>query len=279
MSVVCIPAVAEFPNGTTTPTKYGLFSVAKPFPELDDHWRSCGVQFQSESCPESQLWIQGCPESGSKSLGPDQSLLDFDPFTIYTSWNCGVLGKTPQEHMASAQRALLCIEETAVEEVFYSGTTADTPSLVGSGAIPINTTATPYSLASGIGALEGAMGAVQCGEPTIHAPRELGALAARFHQTFGSGGMLRTALGSPIAFGTGYGNTSPVGVAPPAGIAWLYATGPVYLAKSEIWMNPPTFEDALNRTNNELIWEANRTFVLGVDGCATFAVAVSTNGS
>lgn len=277
MAAFCPPVPIDF--NTYIPSKYGLFSVVKPFPELDEHWRTCGVAFTSYACPSAEVWIENCTSIPLKGEGVEPNLITADPFTIYSTWSCGVFGKTPEQHRTDAINALLCTEEREVEALFFSGSAADTPQLVGGGCTPLNTTATPYSIASGIGALEGAMGSVQCGEATIHMPRELGALAARFHQTYGAGNTLRTAMGSPIAFGSGYGNASPVGVAPPAGIAWIYATGPVYLAQSEVFMNPPTFEDALNRTNNQLVWEANRTNLLAVDGCACFAVAVSTNGS
>lgn len=277
MAVQCPPVPIDF--NTYVPSKYGLFSVAKPFPNLDPHWRTCGVTFTSNACPAAEVWIENCTSVPLKIPGSEPGLVVADPFTIYSSWSCGVFGKTPEQHRTDAENALLCAEEREVEALFFSGSAANTPQLVGGGCTALNTTGTPVSLAAGIGALEGAMASVQCGEATLHLPRELGALAARFHQTYGSGNMLRSALGSPMAFGSGYGNASPAGVAPPAGIAWIYITGPVYLAQTEVFMNPPTFEDALDRTNNQLVWEANRTNLLAVDGCACFAVAVSLNGS
>lgn len=277
MSNICPPVRVDME--TYIPTKFGLFSVAKPFPTLDDHWRTCGVEYESYACPQTDVFVHQCTSPGTKALGQTPVLRTAAPFTVYASWDCAAGGKTPEEHRRAALDALDCSLEREVETSFYLGTAEDTPQLVNAGCTALNTTATPYSIASGIGALEGAMGVAQCGEPTIWLPRELGALAARFNQTYGSGNVLRTAMGSPMAFGTGFGNLSPVGVAPPAGIAWIYATGPLYMVRGGAFMTPPDFESAFNRTNNRLTWMAEETVLLSIDGCACFAVAVSTNGS
>ena len=278
MSNICPPVNLDL--DTYTPTKYGLFSVAKPFPDdIDPHWATCGVQYESYACPQADVFIHQCTSPSTKAAGQEPTIRTAAPITVYSSWDCAAGGKSPAEHQLRAERALECSWEREVEGAFYLGTAEDTPQLVDAGCIAINTTATPYSLASGIGALEGAMATAQCGEPTIYLPRELGALAARFHQTYGSGNMLRTAMGSPMAFGAGFGNLSPVGVAPPAGIAWIYATGPLYMASAPMFVNPPTFADAFNPANNRLRWLAEKTVLLSIDGCACYAVAVSTNGS
>lgn len=277
MSNICPPVKVDM--DTYNPLKYGLLSVVKPFPPLDPHWATCGVEYESYACADAEVFINVCSSPATKSDGQTPVIRNDAPFTVVSSWDCAAGGKSPEEHQARAMRSLQCALEREIEGAFYLGTTEDTPKLVGSGCTALNTTATPYSIASGIGALEAAMATVMCGEGTIHLPRDLGALAARFNQTFGSGNMLRSALGTPMAFGSGYGNLSPVGVAPPAGIAWIYGTGPVYAELGPAFMTPPTFEDAFNRTNNRLKWLAEETVLLSIDGCACFAVAVSTNGS
>lgn len=272
MSTFCPPVVVDLV--TYTPTKYGLLSVAKPFPNLDSHWRTCGVQFTSTACAQAQVYTENCTSTVLKATPPEPSLISADPFEIFASWECGVLGKSEEQHRTDALNALDCDAERALEFAFYAGTDVNSPKLVGGGCTTLNTAATPVSVATGIGLLEGAMGVVQCGEATLHFPRELGALAARYNQTYGSGGMLRSAMGSPLAFGTGYGNEAPDGTPAPAGVAWVYATGPVYYAETAPFMNPPTFDDAVDRSTNQLVWEATKTVLLAVDGCACFAVAV-----
>lgn len=275
MSVACPPVAIDLES--YVPNKFGLFSVARAFPEMDARSLYCGVTYSSLLCPDSQTWLDLCESSGIKGRGPDQNIIANDPFTIYANWECGVLGKTPAEHEDGAHKALAWTAERSIEETFYIGTSIDTPVLAGGSTIALNTTATPVSLAAGIGMLEAAIGGTIAGIGTIHLPRELGALAARYHQTFGSGGMLSTALGTPMAFGTGYQNLSPAGVVPPNGVAWIYGTGPVYLALGEVFIK--SFVDSLDRTNNDLFLLAEQQVLLSVDGCGAWAVAVTVDGS
>lgn len=254
------------------PLKFGLKSVSRPFPSIDPHWRTGGVQFETFTCAQANVWYETCESVGSKMDPPEPTLLEFDPVTIYSDWLCGPIGMTSQERMQKSQIALECSEDREIENFFYESF------LTAGSGIAINTDLTPVSIAAGVGFLEGAMSQVQCGEPTIHAPREMGEVAASFRLTYGAGNMLRTAMGSPWAFGSGYGNVGPDGVPPPVGVVWLYATGPMYLAQSEVFMNPPTFADALNRTNNELRWEANRTSLVATNSCVVYAVAVFASG-
>ena len=270
MSIVSPAVVIEL--GQFVPLKYGLKSVAKSFPgTVDSHWRSGGVQFMSNACADANLWFEDCGSPGTKAEPPEPTLKEFDPFTAYADWLCGPLGMTPAEREAKSRMALDCAEDRQIEDFFYQNY------LSGGGAIALNTEGTAVSLAAGVGMLEAAMGLAHCGEPTIHAPREIGALAARFNLTYGSGSILRTPLGSPWIFGSGYGNEAPDGGITVSGVAWLYATGPIYLIQSEVFMVPPTFADALNRTNNEVRWEASRTSLVAEDSCVLYAVAVLTS--
>lgn len=273
MSSTCPPQVIDL--NSYVANKYGLMSVARAFPQLEAHALGCGVTYTSLICPESDVWVDLCDSPQIKLRGPAPDVISNDPFVINASWACGVFGKTEAEHRQGALDALAWTAERSIEEAFYFGTAVDSPVLVGPGTTALNTAATPVSLAAGIGMLEAMIGQTMAGVGTIHLPRELGDIAARYHQTFGSGGTLYTALGTPIAFGTGYGNVSPAGVPAPDGVVWIYGTGPVFLALGEPFMNPPSFQDAIDRTNNELFWMAEQQVLLSVDGCGAWAVAVS----
>lgn len=269
MSGMCPPVVVDLYD--YAPLKFGLKSVSRQFPDLEPHWRSCGVQFETFTCGQANQWIDACESLPTKAEPIAPSILEFNPVTIYADWLCGPIGMTPQDRQRRSEIALVCSEDREIEDYWY------TTYLTDGSAVALNTAASPANLPIGIGMLESAMGFTHCGEPTIHAPREAGELAASFHLTYGSGNMLRTALGSPWSFGSGYGNTDPDGVPAPDGVIWIYATGPMYLAQSEVFMTPPTFEDALNRTNNEVRWEASRTSLVATNSCSIYAVAVSTS--
>lgn len=271
MSSLCPPVVVDL--NEYTPLKYGLKSVSRPFPDIDSHWQSCGVQFQTWTCAQANQWVDSCESIGLKADPPEPVLLNYDPVTIYSDWLCGPLGQDPSVREQRSRMALDCAEDREIEDYFY------TTYLTDGSAAALNTDLTPMVLPTAIGALEAAMALANCGTPTIHAPREIGELAAAYHLTYGAGSTLNTALGSPWVFGSGYGNTDPDGVPAPAGVVWIYATGPMYLQQSEVFMTPPTFEDALNRTNNTVRWEASRTSLVGHNSCVTYAVAITTAAS
>lgn len=260
-----------------SPTKYsehrfGLFSITQDLPNLPSQWAIYGVEWQSETCAQDAgVWTESCGQNLSPMSGGESSpgMVTADPFLLHARWECASLGRTPAEHEAAAQRALACSEQRVVEERFYN------EFLVNPDTIPLNTDATAVPLANGIGVLEAALGAAQCGDPYIHLPRELGAQAARYNQTFGAGGILRSALGSPFSFGVGYGSVGPDGTPAPAGVTWIYGTGPVFMARTDMFMNPPTFADALDREINRVYWWAQRRYLLAVDSCVNFAIAVT----
>lgn len=260
-----------------SPTKYsehrfGLFSITQELTGLQEQWEIYGVEWESETCTQDAgVWTESCGDNLSPMTGGESSLgmVTADPFLLHARWECASLGRTPEEHQAAALRALACSEQRVVEERFYN------EFLVQPETIPLNLASAPFTLAAGIGLLEGTLGSTQCGDPYIHLPRELGALAARYNQTFGAGGVLRSALGSLFSFGVGYGNVGPDGTPAPDGVAWIYGTGPVFLARTAPFMNPPTFADALDREINRVYWWAQRRYLLATDTCASFAVAVT----
>lgn len=271
MSELCPPVVVDLDD--YAPLKFGLKAAARPFPNLDPHWRQCGVQFETFTCGQANQWIDSCESFPTKPEPPTPTLLQFDPVTIYADWLCGPIGMSPQDRQRRSEIALECSEDRELEDFFY------TSYLTAGTGIALNAAASPVTMPVGVGMLEGALAMTQCGEPTIHAPRDMGELAAAYHLTYGSGSLLRTAMGSPWIFGSGYGNVAPDGTPAPAGVTWLYGTGPLYLVQSELFMTPPTFEDALNRTNNDVRWEASRTSLVAANSCVIYAVAIATAAS
>jgi hypothetical protein len=101
-------------------------------------------------------------------------------------------------------------------------------------------------------------------------------LAAQ-HQFCDCGTPLRTHLGTPVAAGGGYVvNTGPDGAPAPPGTAWLYGTGPVSIRRGEVFINPDSIGQALNRTTNEIEILAEREYVVGFD-CLLAAVLINVN--
>jgi hypothetical protein len=126
------------------------------------------------------------------------------------------------------------------------------------------------SAKAGLAILEGHASWNYAGVPTIHAPRSIGSLLTQSNSIERDGNALRSVLGAKVAAGGGYEspNTGPAGTAPPAGEKWMFASGEVVVARSEI-----VPKQEMDRSTNEIVTLVERMYVAAVD-CYTAAVRV-----
>ena len=134
--------------------------------------------------------------------------------------------------------------------------------------------------------LESSLDACYGGQGVIHVPDILfNALVAQ-HLVVQVGGpngpRLQTTRGNLIAVGAGYPGTAPDGTQP-VNAVWMYATGAVFGYRG---MEPApdgnmsaayNVRDWLDRANNTMKVQAERTYLLGWD-CCHFGVQVSLGG-
>jgi hypothetical protein len=122
----------------------------------------------------------------------------------------------------------------------------------------------------GVAILEGDASCKYAGLPTLHVPRVIGTLLTRNGAMARTGNEFFTVQGSKVASGAGYGcpNNGPTGAAPAAGEQWVYASGEVVVARSEI-----IIQKQIDRVTNETLVLVERLYVAAVD-CYTAAVKV-----
>ena len=88
-------------------------------------------------------------------------------------------------------------------------------------------------------------------------------------------GQLRTFGGTPVVRGTGYIGKKPLaGAAPGADQAWAWASGPVLYATTPIVRLPADIAEALDRVSNDVVYRAERDFVVAWDTALQVAVLV-----
>jgi hypothetical protein len=205
------------------------------------------------------------PEYPTKTIELGLDPVQGRPFMVYESASCGV-GLDAAEATARADRRLLLHEQYWVEQHFTTtelrGAAVDTPN---------GTTALPFL--SALGLLEREIAARYGGLGVIHASRDLAPWAAHLNVAYADGDRQRTELDNLWAFGSGYSTASPTGVAAPDGQAWLYATGPVVIKRSEI----QTRTD-FSTTRNIRMALAERAYVVTAD-CLRLAVLAALPGS
>lgn len=88
------------------------------------------------------------------------------------------------------------------------------------------------------------------------------------------GQQLRTAAGTPVIVGQGYHGTDAENLDPaasgageaPAGQDWVFASGEVLYAVSEIYATPETIGEALDRESNEVVYRAERDIWVAFSG-------------
>lgn len=208
----------------------GLVSVATLRDNEAPHVAIDGAHYLTGACagPANPYDADPCTEPVDRpakefdSIGLSQG----DPFTIYKGVECQDMH---DDNLAWAREALAAGEDYAIEAGFMQQRLAVASTTdIGGGAT--------FSLINGIAMLEGYASTVYGGIATLHVSRSV-TTRALANRAFQSDEQYRvtTRQGNLVANGGGYEiNLGPTGVAPAAGQAWLYITGPVTLVRSAV---------------------------------------------
>lgn len=281
-----------------TPSPYGLLSVAQQVPAVDPHWMN-GVTWEP-LCGAVGTLANPClspPVSGgfTKTMTSDRNVRGAEPFTVYQFIDCGVVGHYDRVEADTAE-LLRRYEGVGVERVFWTGTAQGVagvihPHLAANVEVvdgtellqPAATSITGVALdvVEGLGKLEQALAGCYNGQGVIHMTIEIvdAAIAQGLCRVVSSGPngapALQTYNGNWVVAGAGYDGTGPTGAAL-SGAAWVYATGAVFYYRSDI---RPTSRpsEAVVRTINDVVYVAERTYVIGWD-CCLYAVPITTGG-
>lgn len=192
----------------------------------------------------------------TKDFGLDLDQPMFNAITVYLAETCASYKVPSQaEFKARAVTALNAVQSSGVARNLLTGEACDAgaPFLAdGSGSFPNGNAAT--SPINGLSILEqeigltGKLGLIHC------SPGMVNFLAGRF-QIDNKTGVLRTFTGNVVIPDAGYardpsnaGYGSPEGRTPSSGTEeWMYATGPIDIRLSEMFVIPDDVEQALDR--------------------------------
>lgn len=273
-----------------TPSPYGLLSVAQQVTADGPHWQN-GVTWQA-SCPSplSRSTYDECiavtgsgeapPEPAAKTDNVDLAYRGATPFTVYAKFDCSLSGM--EDALKIATNTLAQGESWHVERSFWTGLAdgrvvvfphlaadaevIDAQSIELQSSASIVVTGAAIDVATGLGLLEAALADCYNGVGVIHVPVKLLPTLQAWGLVVAQNGKLRTLNGNLVAAGGGYPGTSPSGVAPAAGEAWMYATGAVFMYRGDVQI-PSDKVSSINRANNTREMIAERTYVLGWDCC------------
>lgn len=256
--------------------RYGLFNAATVIEGMAPHVVGAGFQFAAPDCGVARLYDSSCPPGDSDAKTFDEGLgyMFADPFWVYSTRQCGLVGTTPAEFTETVRRRLMGGEQTQVEAALWGGTTpAVAPALTDHVGTTVVTPTAPGAGAA-IAALEAAFYAAYGYVGTIHVNTAAYAAAAYSNLVeHGDGGKLVTPIGSTWSFGAGYGITGPADVAPAAGHVWAFMTPYVVIQRSGIIAqdDPRSFTD---RLNNQFMGLAERVYAATWTCDVVYAVQV-----
>ena len=236
----------------------------------DGHWRN-GIALQGYS-PQGASGFDPCGTGSNaiKTEGGSIPLPEFGPVEIYFAETCTarVVGPEEQWFLNRATVGLGGTEEAAVENVLATGgAVSANPHLTDANLVQLNGGAATNPVEA-LALLEEQIGGTKKGG-LIHATPATVSYWSwyRLIQEPTKQGELYTLSGTPVVCGYGYIGAHPDGGATPSATEdWAFATGPV-----EIWREPAitiypgSYKEALNRSNNNLTYRAERTYVITWD--------------
>lgn len=280
------PCGLVVPGPKHIPNRYGLLTVTDPITPEDGHWEG-GITWDENLCSEIFTTVGFCPipETGSVPKNADRSdiICCADPFIVYGSYDCPPVGRSSEEAFSIAKRRLAMREERAVEYTFWTGTTDGgttvNPSLAfgndtcGSAPIDLTPLTGPVGVTASIAVLESALGDCAPGTGVIHANFGLASFLAASYLIYQSGDAWYTVTGQRLAIGAGYPGTGPGNIPASPGATWVFATGPVVVFRSEVFLTPERYQDAVNLTLNNVTVYAEKVYAVGWS-CCLFAIQV-----
>lgn len=273
-----------------TPSPYGLLSVAQQITADGPHWQN-GITWQTRCLvPMGRSTYDECivvtgsggspPEPNAKTDVVDLTYRGATPFTAYAKFDCSLAGM--DDALKIANDALAQSESWQVERAFWTGLVdgrvvafphlAATAGVLDAQGVELQdptsivVTGAAVDVATGLGLLETALADCYNGVGVIHVPVKLLPTLQAWGLVVAQSGKLRTLNGNLVAVGGGYPGSSPSGVSPATGEAWMYATGAVFMYRGDVKV-PSDKVSSINRTTNTREMIAERTYVLGWDCC------------
>jgi hypothetical protein len=242
------------------PRRYGLFDAATLQDTLDVRLMAAGAQWAELDCggPVNE-YDANCATSPVKDFTEGLDYFGADPYWLYSAQRCGTVGRTPAEITDAVRRTFAGGEQTAVENVVWTGGLFGTdPALTTATGVTVVTPAAPGAGAA-LAALEASFYAEYGYQGTLHVHTSAHAALTDYVNRTGGAGVLTTELGTRVAYGAGYGTDGPGGDAPAAGFVWAFMTPAVTIRRSELIV--PDVVETMNRTNNQYNALAERVYL------------------
>lgn len=258
-----------------------LYPIDGPLPRRRKYDLLSAVEFVDTGTVHSEAGVQVYPyppdlpdthnpcSDGSlnvKDEGTPTEVVQFGGFTAYLPISCTTRGMGDDTRFRNrAVRAMQAKESYAVErQLALDVASIGNPHLTEGGITPLGGAA--VSPMEGLALIENSIAATTAERGLIHADPATVTAWSREFLVFHESGELITVNGTPVVAGAGYVGLFPSDEAEPTDDqAWVFATGPVQVLQSEIFVIPGTIAEAVDRTFNDVTYRAERNFVVDWD--------------
>lgn len=251
---------------TVTPVKGTLLDAATVTDDFE--WLDGRDLFETFNCMKFGASADFCGPN-TKDFDQSAGWVDGVRFAAYGGVVCKAIGLDQQRMQSEVERVFKAGESTAVERAVVEQLLPNAD--IWNGAEDITPVSGAVSPAVGVALLEGYAGGLYVGAPTIHMPRTIASIMLAVNGLEFSGDVLHTRLGAKVAAGAGYENPSvgPDGTtAAAAGEMWLYATGEVFVGRSEA-----VIRQVMEQSTNDVYVLAERGYIAAAE-CFAAAIRV-----
>ena len=258
-----------------------LYPIDGPLPRRRPYDLLSAVEFVETGTVHSEAGVQVYPfptdlpavhnpcsggSYGEKDDGTPTEVVEFGGFTAYLPISCTTRGIGSDAAFVNRARVAFEAKESYAVELElgrdYAG--IGNPHLTQGGISPLSGAAVKPSEALAL--IENAIAADTAVQGLIHAdPATITAWSREF-LVFHEQGMLVTTNGTRVVAGAAYVGIHPSDkAAPSATQSWAFATGPVQVLRSEVFVIPDNIKEAVDRTFNDVVYRAERNYVVDWD--------------
>lgn len=265
------------------PPVYSLVGAALTGETVNGHWEA-GLALRPYPCNPGQVW-DPCSSGGSRTKTETGAThiaasADYNPFVVVKAVECSTR-QGLRDHRERVVAAFNSLRHWSIEREFWEGNViSGNPHLAG----PTTTTiATGVGLKTAMAYLDESIGDTSQ-RGMIHAPKFVASQWVANQVVRDVGGQLRSPMGNIVVSGGGYSNlgpagTDPNGTSPVITKSWVYATGPVQVYASEVYVTPDDEASAVNRSANTIAYRAEQTVAVLWDQCLHVAVQVNLDSA
>lgn len=258
-----------------------LYPIDGPLPRRREYDLLSAVQFVDTGTVHSEAGVQVYPfptdlpalhnpcsdgSYGTKDEGTPTEVVQFGGFTAYLPISCTTRGIGDDAAFVNRARVAFAAKESYAVELQLSRDYAviGNPHLTQGGITPLGGGAVKPSEALAL--IENSIAADTAIQGLIHADPATVTAWSREFLVFHEGGELVTTNGTRVVAGAAYVGIHPADeAAPGTSQAWVFATGPVQVLRSEVYVVPDTIEEAVDRTFNDVTYRAERNYVVDWD--------------